>query len=83
VPIDIINAIKGTKIRVKTVYNKKVEIKVPAGTRDGKVFKLPKLGIRSKKGVGDMYVTIRVKKRTNLTSEERKLVDEYERAYSS
>lgn len=82
VPIDIIKAVKGTKIRVKTVYNKKVEIKVPAGTRDGKKFRLRKLGIKSRKGTGDMYVTIRVKKRANLTAEEKKLVEEYERTHA-
>ncbi|NOZ60584.1 MAG: molecular chaperone DnaJ [Calditrichaeota bacterium] len=82
VPIDIIQAIKGTKIRLKTVYNKKVEIKVPAQTKDGKKFNLRKLGIKSKKGIGDMYVTIRVKKRTNLTAEEKKLVEEYEMAHA-
>jgi len=78
VPIDIIRAIKGTKIRVRTVYNKKVEIKIPPGTKDGKTFRLKKLGIRSKKGTGDQYVIVRVTKRSNLTDEERKIVEEYE-----
>ena len=80
VPIDIIKAIKGTKIRVRTVYNKKVEIKIPAKVRDGKTFKLSKLGVKTKKGTGDMFVTVRIKRRSNLTPEEQKMVDEYEKS---
>ena len=78
VPIDIIKAIKSTKIRVKTVYNKKVELKVAAGTKDGKTFRLKGMGINSKKGKGDLYVTIKVTRRTNLSDKEKKIVDEFE-----
>ena len=78
VPIDIIKAIKSTKIRVKTVYNKKVELKVPAGTKDGRTFRLKGMGINSNKGKGDLYVTIKVIRRTNLSDEEKKIVDEFE-----
>jgi molecular chaperone DnaJ len=78
VPVDIIKAIQSTKIRVKTVYNSKVEIKVPAGTKDGKIFRLKGLGINSKKGKGDLYVTIKVVRRTNLTNEEEKIINEFE-----
>jgi len=78
VPIDIIKAIKSTKIRVKTVYNNKVELKVPKGTKDGRTFRLKGLGINSKKGKGDQYVTIKVIKRTNLSNEEKKIVEDFE-----
>jgi len=78
IPVDIIKAIQSTKIRVKTVYNSKVEIKVPAGTKDGKTFRLKGLGINSKKGKGDLYVTIKVVRRTNLTNEEEKIINEFE-----
>jgi len=77
VPIDIIKAIQSTKIRVKTVYNNKVELKVPAGTKDGKTFRLKGLGINSKKGKGDFYVTIKVVRRTNLTDEEKQIISEF------
>lgn len=78
IPIDIIQSIKGTKIRVKTVYNKKVELKVPPKTKDGKIFRMKGLGIKSNEGSGDQYVTIKVLKRSNLSSEEKKIVDEVE-----
>jgi len=78
VPLDIIKAIQGAKIRVKTVYNKKVEIKIPPGTRDGRTFRLRGLGVESRKGKGDQYVTIRVTRRSNLTEEERKIIENFE-----
>ncbi len=62
VPIDEEKAKKGTKIRVNTVYNKKAEVKIKPGTQDGTVYRLKGLGVKSKHGVGDQYVTIRVQK---------------------
>ncbi len=79
VPIDIIKAIKSTKIRVRTVYNSKIELKVPAGTTDGKTFRVKGMGINSKKGIGDFYVTIKVVRRSNLSDEEKKLVAAYDK----
>jgi len=78
VPVDIIKAIQSTKIRIKTVYNSKVELKVPAGTKDGKTFRMKGLGIKSKKGKGDLYVTIKVIRRINLSKEEKKIIEEFE-----
>ncbi|MBC8185925.1 molecular chaperone DnaJ [candidate division KSB1 bacterium] len=78
VPIDIIKAIQSTKIRVKTVYNTKVELKIPAGSKDSKTFRLKGLGINSNKGKGDLYVTIKVVRRTNLTDEEKRIVNEFD-----
>ncbi len=78
VPVDIIQSIKGTKIRIKTVYNKKVELKVPPKTKDGKIFRIKGLGIKTDAGAGDQYVTIRVVKRSNLSADEKKVVEEFE-----
>ena len=78
VPLDIIKAIKGAKIRVKTVYNKKVEIKIPPGTKDGKTFRLKDMGIKSKEGTGNHYVTIHVIRRSNLTDEEKTIIEEFD-----
>ncbi|MEE4312217.1 MAG: molecular chaperone DnaJ [candidate division KSB1 bacterium] len=78
VPVDIIKAIKGTKIKIKTVYNKRVELKVPPCTKDGRTFKLNGLGVRRKGKSGDMYVKINVITRSDLSDEERELVNDYE-----
>ncbi|UCE08067.1 MAG: hypothetical protein JSW07_08575, partial [bacterium] len=78
VPLDIIKAIRGTKIRVKTVYNKKVEMKVPPGTRNGKTFRLKGFGVISKGGTGDQYITINLIRRANLTDEERQIIEDFD-----
>jgi len=78
IPLDIMKAIKGTKIRVKTIFDKKVDIKVPAGTRDGKVFRLKGFGVRSKTETGDQYVTIKLNKPSNLSEEDLKIIEEFE-----
>jgi len=59
VPLTEEQMTRGTKIRVNTVQGKKVEMRVPPGTREGAVFRLRGLGIRSKRGTGDQYVKIR------------------------
>ncbi|MDZ7263130.1 MAG: molecular chaperone DnaJ [candidate division KSB1 bacterium] len=78
VPLDIIKAIQGAKIRIKTVYNHKVDVVIPPGTKDGKTFRLKKLGVKTKDGVGDQYVTIKLVRRANLTDEERKIIETFE-----
>jgi len=78
VPIDMIKAIQGAKIRIQTVYNKKVDIKIPPGTKTGKMFRLKGLGVKSKEVTGDQYVTINVTRRSNMSDEEQKIVEEFE-----
>jgi molecular chaperone DnaJ len=78
VPLDIIKAIQGTKIRIKTVYNNRVDIKIPPGTKTGKTFRLKGLGVKSKEGTGNQYVKINVTRRSNLSEEERKIVKDFE-----
>ena len=77
-PLDIIKAIQGTKIRIKTVYNNRVDIKIPPGTKTGKTFRLKGLGVKSKEGTGNQYIKINVTRRSNLSEEERKIVKDFE-----
>lgn len=78
VPLDIIKAIQGAKIRVNTVYNKKVEMKIPPGTKDNKTFRLRGFGVKSRESVGDQYVKINVVRRANLTADEERIIGEFE-----
>lgn len=58
--INMVQAALGTRIKVTTVYSDKLEIKIPAGTQPGKVFKLGGRGVKYKGRTGDQYVTVRV-----------------------
>lgn len=78
VPVDIIKAIQGTKIRIRTVYNKKVDIKIPSGVKNGSIFRLKGLGVRSNEATGDQLVSINIIRRSNLNEEEKQLVEDYD-----
>lgn len=62
IPIDPTKAERGTKVRVKTIYGEKVEIKIPPHIENGKTFRLKGMGIKSNGGRGDQYVKIRIAK---------------------
>ena len=55
-----------------------MELKIPPRTQTGKTFRLKGLGVKSKEGVGDQYVTINVTRRSNLSDEERKIVEDFD-----
>lgn len=61
VSIDRRHAEQGTKLRVRTYDGRKVELRVPPGTKDGAVFRLSGLGLKTDGRRGNQYVKIRVK----------------------
>ena len=74
VPISMYEAALGAQIDVPTPEHKTVLLKVPAGTQDGKTFRFKDLGAPNVKRAGSrgaLYVTVRVKVPTRLTSKER------------
>lgn len=58
--INVAEAVLGTEIEAKTVSGKRVKLKIPAGTSSGKVFRLPKLGVKNTDGIGDHFVRIEI-----------------------
>ncbi len=58
--INIGEAVLGTEVHVNTVSGKKVKLKIPPGTSSGKVFRLPKMGVKSAPGQGDHYVRVEI-----------------------
>lgn len=49
---------KGTKIRVKTIDGRKVELRIPPGTKPGTTFRLRALGIKRNGQQGHQYVKV-------------------------
>ena len=81
VPIDVTQAMLGTKIRVKTVHGKKVELKIPPGTQCGQTFRLRGMGIQTPDGrKGDQYVKINVQIPKYLTERQKELIREFKEA---
>ena len=81
--ISFVQAALGTKIDVPTIKGK-ATVKIPAGTQDGKVFRLKGMGIPSLKGyaAGDQLVKVRIQIPAKLTAKQRELLEEYARLSS-
>jgi len=80
VPVSLAKAILGGEIDVPTLDGK-VSMRIPAGTQSGKVFRLKGKGIINlhTRSYGDEFVKVDVIIPTNLTPQEKKLIEEFAR----
>jgi molecular chaperone DnaJ len=78
VPVSVYQAILGVDIKVPTLDGKMVKINIPPGTQSGRLFRLKKEGIPYLKrwGKGDQLVKIIVRIPKNLSSGEKKLLQQ-------
>ncbi len=76
VPVLVTQAALGASVIVPTLTDK-VSYKVPAGTQPNTVFRLRGKGIRDSKSkkIGDLYAKVLVKIPTNLTKEQKDLLE--------
>ena len=82
VPIRISQAALGDTIRVPTLGGE-AEIRVPAETQSGKVFRLRDKGVKSvrSRNPGDLYCKVEVETPINLTPEQRTLLEQFEATF--
>jgi molecular chaperone DnaJ len=80
VPINVAQAVLGSKIRVRTVDGKKVALKIPKGTQSGTRFRISGQGVEKNSRRGDQYVQVRVEIPENPTDEQEALFREFARA---
>lgn len=75
-PLTISQAVLGDTITVPTLEGD-VELKIPAGTQSGKIFKIPGKGVPylNKQGRGNLVVTVQVTTPGHLNKEQRELFD--------
>ncbi|MNV04375.1 Chaperone protein DnaJ [compost metagenome] len=83
VPIRISQAALGDAIRVGTLGGE-AEIRIPAETQTGKLFRLRGKGVKSVRSrtEGDLYCRIVVETPVNLTADQRKLLEQFEASFS-
>ena len=81
VPVTVTQAALGASIIVPTL-NDKVSYKVPEGTQPNTVFRLKGKGVKDSKSkkTGDLYVKVLVKIPTNLTAEQRELIEKLDKS---
>ncbi|MDH3270359.1 MAG: molecular chaperone DnaJ [Gemmatimonadota bacterium] len=80
VPINIVQATLGSKIRVKTISGKKVVLSIPKGTQSGTKFRIRGQGIEKGERVGDQYVEVVVSVPEELSEDERRAMEEFAEA---
>lgn len=78
--ISLTKAILGGQIDVPTLGGK-VEMKIPAGTQPGRIFRLREKGISDLRGrgIGDELIKVNVEIPAHLTAEQRRLIEEFAR----
>jgi molecular chaperone DnaJ len=77
VPINIAQATLGSKIRVRTVDNKKVSLRIPPGTQPGTRFRVPAQVVEKNGRRGDQYVQVKIEVPESLTEEQQKMMEEF------
>ncbi len=77
VPINIAQAMLGSKIKVRTLSGKKVLLRIPPGTQPGRKFRIKGLGLEKNGRKGDQLVQVDVKMPEKLSSNEEKMLKEF------
>ncbi|TDK23417.1 molecular chaperone DnaJ [Luteimonas aestuarii] len=83
VPIRISQAALGDSVRVPTLGGE-AEIRIPAETQTGKVFRLRDKGVKSvrSRSAGDLYCKVVVETPVNLTAKQRELLGQFEETFT-
>ena len=80
VPLNIAQATLGSKISVKTLDDKKVTIRIPAGTPAGKRFRVRGQGIAKADHRGDLIVEVTIAVPEHLSEEQERMMREFAEA---
>lgn len=79
IPITITQASLGADIRVATLDDRKIKVKVPAGIQNGKILRIKGEGIpflHNAGRKGDMYIKIQVRIPIKISTKERELLNQ-------
>jgi molecular chaperone DnaJ len=76
VPINIAQAVLGSKLRVRTIDGK-IKLTIPPGTQSGTVFRIPGKGLSVNGKQGNQLVEVRVRIPQELNERQRQLMREF------
>jgi molecular chaperone DnaJ len=77
VPINLAQAVLGSRIRVRTLDGKKVLLRIPPGTQPGRKFRIKGQGIEKNGRRGDQLVGVQVTVPEKLTPEQQELMKRF------
>jgi molecular chaperone DnaJ len=77
VPINLAQAVLGSRIRVRTLDGKKVLLRIPPGTQPGRKFRIKGQGIEMNGRRGDQLVGVQVTVPDKLTPEQEELMKKF------
>jgi molecular chaperone DnaJ len=77
VPINMVQAALGTRLRVRTLDGKRVMLRIPPGTQPGRKFRIKGQGIEKNGRRGDQLVAVQVTIPTELTPEQQELLKKF------
>lgn len=75
VPINLAQAMMGSRVKVRTADNRRVVLKIPAGTQSGTTFRIKGQGVEKGEKRGDQLVKVVVKLPEKLTEEGREALE--------
>lgn len=75
VPVTFAEAALGADIEVPTIDGGRVKLRIPAGTKPGRTFRVKGRGVATAKGSGDLMVSVEVAVPAKLSDEERAAIE--------
>lgn len=84
ISVSMFDVLLGGEIEIPT-FTKKIFLKIPAGTQNGKIFRLQKLGMpdANNSKFGDIYAKVNIMLPENLSNEEINFFKEMKKKYNS
>lgn len=76
IPINVAQAMMGSRVKVRTVDKKKVVLKIPAGTQSGTMFRIRGQGVHKSESRGDQLVKVRIEVPEVLSDRGRQALEE-------
>ena len=79
IPVNLAQATLGSKVRVRTIDNRKVTLTIPAGTQSETKFRIPGQGVEKGGQRGDQFVKVKVAVPEKLSEEQERLMRDFAR----
>lgn len=76
VEIPLTTALLGGKINLSTSNGERIELDIPPATADGTTFRIKGKGGQTKRGRGDLHLTVKIRYPRRLSREQKRIIEE-------